>query len=43
MHRWKKHYVFTEEANKIALSTNDDKGMQSIYSIEKYAYAARRY
>ena len=39
----KKHYVFTEEANKIALSTNDDKGMQSIDSIEKYAYVARRY
>ena len=25
-----KHNVFTEETNKIALSSNDDKGMKSI-------------
>ena len=32
-----KHNVFTEETNKIALSSNDDKGMKSILSIETYA------
>ena len=31
---------FTEEINKIALSTHYDKRMQSIASIETYAYAA---
>ena len=30
--------VFTEEINKIALSLNDDKTMQSINSIETYTY-----
>ena len=29
---------FTEEINKIGLSSNDDKRMQSINSIEIYAY-----
>ena len=33
-----KHNVFTEEINKIALSSNDDKRMQSIDSIETNAY-----
>ena len=33
-----KHNVFTEEINRIALSSNDDKRMQSIYSIKTYAY-----
>ena len=33
-----KHNVFTEEFNKIALKSNDDKRMQSIDSIETYAY-----
>ena len=28
--------VFTEDINKIALSSNDDKIMQSIYLIETY-------
>ena len=32
-----KHNVFTEEVNKIALSANDDKRIQSIDSIEIYA------
>ena len=30
--------LFTEEINKIALSSNDDKRMQSIDSIETYVY-----
>ena len=33
-----RHNVFIEEINKIALSSNDDKRMQSIDSIETYAY-----
>ena len=33
-----RHNVFTEESNKIALSSNDDERMQSIDSIETYAY-----
>ena len=33
-----RHTVFTEEINKIALSSNDDKRMQSIDSIETHAY-----
>ena len=33
-----KHYVFTEEINKIALSSNDDKKLQSIDLIETYSY-----
>ena len=32
------HNVFTEEINKTALSSNDDKRMQSIDLIETYAY-----
>ena len=32
-----KHNVFTEEINKIALSSNDDKRKQTIDSIETYA------
>ena len=35
-----RHNVFTEVINKIAVSTNDDKRMQSIDSIETYAYGA---
>ena len=30
--------TFTEEFNRTALSSNDDKRMKSIYSIEIYAY-----
>ena len=37
-----KHNVFTEEVNKIALSTNDDKRMQSIDSIETYGYGTSK-
>ena len=33
-----RHNVFTEETDKLALSSNDDKRMQSIYLIERYAY-----
>ena len=33
-----RHNVFTEEINKIALSSNDDKIMQSIDSIQTNAY-----
>ena len=36
------HNVFTEEINKIALSSNDDKRTQSIDSIEIYAYGTTR-
>ena len=36
------HNGFTEEINKIELSSNDDKRMQSIDSIEKYAYGTRK-
>ena len=41
--RSEKHKVFTEEINKIALSSNDDKIIQSIDSIETYAYGTRKY
>ena len=34
--RSERHNVFTEEINKIALSSNDHKLMQSIDSIETY-------
>ena len=37
-----RHNVFTEGINKIALSSNDDKRMQSIDSIETYAYATSK-
>ena len=33
-----KHKVFTEEINKIALSSNQDKRIQSIDFIETYVY-----
>ena len=38
--RFKKdrHNVLSEEINKIALSSNDDKRMESIDSIKTYAY-----
>ena len=37
-----KHNVFTEEINKIALSSNDDKRVQFIDSIETYAYGTSK-
>ena len=37
-----RHNVFTKEINKIALSSNDDKRMQSIDSIETYAYGTSK-
>ena len=37
-----RHHVFTEEINKISLSSNDDKRMQSIDSKETYAYGTRK-
>ena len=33
-----RHNVFNEEINKIALSSNDDKRIQSIYLTETYSY-----
>ena len=36
------HNVFTEEINKIALSSNDDKRIQSIDLIEKYAHGTSK-
>ena len=33
-----RYNVFTEEANNIALNSNDDKRMQLIDSIETHAY-----
>ena len=33
-----RHNAFTEEIRKIALSSNDDKRIQSIYLIETFAY-----
>ena len=37
-----KHNAFTEEVIKIVLSANNDEIIQSIDSIETYAYAARK-
>ena len=37
-----KHNVFTEEINKIALSSNDDRRIQSIDSIETYEFGTRK-
>ena len=34
------HNVYTEETNKIALSSNDDKGLQTFYRIISYPYGA---
>ena len=36
--RSEKHNIFTEEINEIALSSNDNKKMQSTHLVEIYAY-----
>ena len=38
----KKHNLFTEEFNKIALCCNNNKRIQSIDSVEAYTYGTRR-
>ena len=38
-----KHNVFTEVVNKVALSSNDDKRMRSVDSIETYACGTIKY
>ena len=38
-----RHNVFTEEINKISLSSNDDKRMQPIDSIEMFGYGMSKY
>ena len=40
--RIEKHNVFTVKVNKIALSANDDKRIQSIDSTETYSYGTNR-
>ena len=40
--RIQKHNVFIKEINKIALRSNDNKRMQSIDSIETYAYGTSK-
>ena len=40
--RSKKHNIFIGEINKIALSSNDGKRIQSIGSIEIYAYGTSK-
>ena len=37
-----RHNVFTEDINKIDLKSNDDKRIQSIDSIETYAYGTSK-
>ena len=37
-----RHNVFTEVINKIPLSSNDDKRMQSVVSIGRYAYGTSK-
>ena len=40
--RSEKHNAFTEKINKIALSSNDEKRMQSIDSIETHAHGTSK-
>ena len=40
--RSEKHNVYTEEINKVVLSSNDDKRMQSIDSIETCGYGTSK-
>ena len=38
-----RHNVFTEDVNKIAISSNDSKRLQSIDLIETYTYGRNKY
>ena len=38
-----RHDIYTEEINKIALSSNDDERIQSIDLIEIYAYGTSKH
>ena len=40
--RSEKHNIFTEEINKMALSLNDDKRMQSVDLMETYAHGTSK-
>ena len=42
MFKNERHNVFTEEINKIALSSSDDNKMKSIDSMETYVYATSK-
>ena len=42
MFKSERYNVFTEEINKIALSSNDNKRMQSIDLIEAYGYGTSK-
>ena len=37
------HNVYTEEINKIALSSNDDKGLQTLDKITTYPYGSNAF
>ena len=37
-----RHKIFTKKISKIAESSNDDKRIQSIYSIVTYAYGTKK-
>ena len=37
------HDVYTEEVNKIALSSNDDKRLQTFHRIETYPYGTNAF
>ena len=38
-----KHNVYTKKINKIALSSNDDKGLQTFYKITTYPYGTNAF
>ena len=41
--KFERYNIFTQEINKINLSSNNDKRMQSIDSIETYAYGMSKF